>query len=299
VKALEDAPLKVAVDEPEVISPTWLSVQRWLLRTGAFFLPLIVVWDSLDRFILPKLLAARVLVIAMAVLLLTRGVLTGRWSWRRTPLDLALLAFVASTAVSSVFAVNHNIALFGVYLRYEGLLTILTYAAMFWLAVQLIPTRDDARTLGWSLLAGAYVVSLIAMLQTVTGRGIGPATSVAGYARAFGTFGSPVELGTFLAMLLPLAFYEVLRGPSVVVRLVAAHVFIVLTAILILTFTRAAWVAALIGVVVVLIYNRPRLSLPSPLGKGRPNFPAPLDEGRHNFPPVSYTHLTLPTICSV
>jgi len=245
----------------DAIGSVWLDAQRWLLRAGAVVLPLILVWDAYDRYVLPKLLAARLLAIAMLALLLVRSVMTGRWTWRRTALDIPVLFFLASSALSSVFAVNQNVALFGMYLRYEGLLTILTYAVIFWLTVQLIPNQQAARDLGRAMLVGACIVTVIAVYLASTRFGAGPETTVGAYVRAFGTMANPVELGTYLAMLLPLALAEVLTVSSIEQRLLSASALIILTAGLVLTFTRAAWAAALVGVVIVALVNPPNRQL--------------------------------------
>ena len=111
---------------------------RWVLRAGIFLLPLAFLPSIVDEFVLPKLLLTRLLVIILAILLLIGWSLQGAITWRRTPLDWPLIAFIGSAALSSVFAVNQVVAVFGTYDRWEGLLTIVTYALLFWLAVQFI-----------------------------------------------------------------------------------------------------------------------------------------------------------------
>src|SRR5216683_1865182 len=105
------------------------AIERWWLRTGVFLLPLAFAWDTYDQYVLPKLLLARVLVLGLLILLVVRSIL--------------------------------NVAVFGTYSRYDGLLTIVTYAGLFWLSVQVIRDRDDARSLLRVLLASGYVVSAI------------------------------------------------------------------------------------------------------------------------------------------
>src|SRR5260370_37476197 len=106
----------------------------------------------------------------------------GSLTIRRTPLDLPLLAFVVSALISTVFAYNQNVAVFGTYSRYDGLLTIMTYAGLFWLSMQTFRNRDpsptlprkagegdpaDARALFRVLLASGYLAAAIAILQSV------------------------------------------------------------------------------------------------------------------------------------
>src|SRR5438128_11533437 len=141
---------------------------RWLLRAAAFLLPLAFLPNIVDEFVLPKLLLARLLIAVSVVVLLVRWLQHGL-TWRRTPIDLPLLAFIGSAALSTVSAINRNVAIFGTYDRWEGLLTIVTYGLVFWLTVQLLSGESDARGLTWSLLVSGYVIAAVAILQSAFG----------------------------------------------------------------------------------------------------------------------------------
>jgi len=238
-------------------------VGRWLLRIGAVALPLVFLWNIFDGFVLPKLLFARLLLLALATLWLIRVARTGEVRLRRTRLDFPLMAFIGSAILSTVLAVNRNVALFGTYSRYEGLLTLATYIALFWLVVQTLANADEARTIVRWMFIGAYVVSIIAILQSVfgslAGGGVGGETafSFGGLVRADATFGNPNALATFLAMLLPPALDEFVLARSMSSRLLALNLLVVMSLAIGLTFSRSAWVGAAVGVVLVLAARRP------------------------------------------
>src|SRR5579864_568543 len=232
-------------------------IARWALRAVTFILPLTFLPNLVSEFVLPKLLLLRLLLAGLAILLLVRWFTQRAISWRRTPLDLPLLAFVASAALSTVFAVNRNVAIFGTYDRWEGLLTIASYALLFFLTVQFL-SRSDSRGLTWSLLASGYVVGAIAILQSqfgLFGAGLGYSN---GQIRADVTFGQPDFSGIFLAMLLPIALGKVFSRRSLTTRLLAANVAIVIALGLVVTYTRGAWIGAFVGCVVVLALRRGR-----------------------------------------
>ncbi|HLQ44740.1 MAG TPA: hypothetical protein VK137_08435, partial [Planctomycetaceae bacterium] len=156
---------------------------------------------------MPKLLAARLFLLILAAVMLTRW-FRCELTLRRTPLDLPILAYVASAGVSTIFAANANLALFGSYGRLEGFVTIATYAMLFWLTAQSLSNATEARGVVKALLAGAFVVSLIAVLQTVAATlTAGPS---GGVGRATATFGNANALAAFLAMALPLGINELL-----------------------------------------------------------------------------------------
>jgi putative inorganic carbon (HCO3(-)) transporter len=231
-----------------------------VLRLGIFLAPLAFLPHIVDNFVLPKLILARLLVILLTSLLLVDWARQGAITWKRTPLDLPLLAFVFSAALSTVFAINSNVAIFGTYGRWEGLLTIINYALLFWLAVQFTTGESDSRALTWSLLISGYFIAVAAVLQAGFGvLGGGYFKSSEGFIRADATLANPDFLGIFLAMLLPLALDKVASQRPALTRLLAANMGVVFTIGLLLTFTRAAWIGALCGVMVILSLRRGRV----------------------------------------
>src|SRR5256885_11823832 len=211
------APSRVAATRGTLVIPVD-SLERWFLRGGAFLLPLAFTWNSYDGYVLPKLLLARILVCGLAALWLVRGATTGRSAIRRTALDLPILALVLSAAVSTVFAFNPNVAVFGTYSRYDGLLTTVTYAALFWLAVQTIRSRDEARGLLRVMLAAGYAVAAVAILQSLR-----HSTAVGELLPAFGTLGQKNALGMFLVLPLPVAHTELAPARTWAARLLALN----------------------------------------------------------------------------
>jgi O-antigen ligase len=234
-----------------VTSERLAGIERWYLRAGLFFLPLAYSWSTYDSYVLPKLLVARILVIGLLLLFIARVLVTRTFVVKRTPLDLPLLFFVGSAALSTLFAYNQNVALFGIYSRYDGLLTILTYAALFWLTVQALRGASDARTLIWVLLASGYVVAVIAIFQSVS-----DSLRQNAVVPAYGTLGQKNVLGAFLAMLCPLAYGELVAARSLGARVLALNAFAMCGIALYLTFSRSAWIGVAIAAVVVAIWVR-------------------------------------------
>jgi len=226
---------------------------RWILAVAVFLIPLSFLPNTVDEFVLPKLLLARLLVIVLTVVLVAGWLRQGGVTWKRTALDLPLLAFIGSAAISSIFAVNGNVAIFGVYDRWEGLLTITTYALLFWLAVQLMSGERDARWMTWSLLSSGYLIAGVAVLQSALGvLGAGYFGQSGAYFRADATMAHPDFLGIFLAMLLPVAFAKLISRRPLMTRLLAANLVIVLSLGLLFTYTRSAWIGAVVGLAIVL-----------------------------------------------
>jgi putative inorganic carbon (HCO3(-)) transporter len=240
-------------------TPGTLLLGRWALRIGVFLAPLVFLPNVVDEFVLPKLLLLRLIIAFFVVVLLVRWFREGSVTWKRTPLDLPLLAFIASAALSTIFAINRNVALFGTYDRWEGLLTIVSYGLVFWLAVQLLSGEADARGLTWSLLVSGYVIAIVAILQSAFGViGGGYFHGANNVIRPDVTLANPDFLGIFLAMLLPVAFAKLISRRPITTRVLAANLVVVIFFGLLASFTRAAWIGAAVGVVVVLVLRRGR-----------------------------------------
>jgi O-antigen ligase len=229
-----------------VTSERLAGIGGWYLRAGLFVLPLAYSWNTYDHYIVPKLLVARLLVVGLLFLFIARAFVARSLAVKRTPLDWPLLAFVASAVVSTLFAENQNVAVFGIYSRYDGLLTILTYAALFWLAVQTLEAPADARKLLWVLLASGYLVAAIAIVQSVS-----DSLRLGVFVPASGTLGQKNVLGAFLAMICPVAYGELAVARSWGAQLLAANALTVYGLALFLSFSRSAWVAVALAAVVV------------------------------------------------
>jgi O-antigen ligase len=227
------------------------GVERWFLRAGLFILPLAYWWDTYDHYVLPKLLVARTMVIGLLILFVARALVTRSVEIKRTPLDLPWAVFLASAVVSTILAANANVAVFGIYSRYDGLMTILTYAALFWLSIQALSGPDDARTLLRVLLASGYVVAAVAMIWSVADY-----QAQGQIVPAYGTLGNSNVLGAFLAMVCPIAYGELIVARTWGARILAVNALVVPAAALLLSFSRSAWLGAAVGFVVILAGER-------------------------------------------
>jgi len=231
--------------------PVLATVERWFLRAGLFVLPWAFGWGAYDQYVMPKLVVARALLIGLLILFIARAAISGKIVVKRTPLDLPLLALLASAVLSTVLAENQNVAVFGTYSRYDGLLTLITYAGLFWLSVQTLKGPDDARALLRVLLAAAYVVAVTAILQAVS-----DSLRQGQVAAAFGTMGNSNVLGAFLAMAFALGLGELAAAQSGSARILAVNVLIVVGLALLMSFSRSGWLGAALGAAIVAAGSR-------------------------------------------
>jgi putative inorganic carbon (HCO3(-)) transporter len=222
----------------------------------AVALPLAAVPMTFDAFVLPKLLVGRLSVALLACALAYVWFAHGRVTIRRTPLDVAWLLFLVSGLVSSLLSVNSNLSFVGAYLRYDGWWTLATYAALFWLACQLMTDERRVTTVVRMVLAAGAAVAAIALIQVGIADGQTPDTETAfsfgGLMRPDGLFANPNSLAMFLAMLLPLALASRTSSTSRRIKVIGAALALILIAALVMTFSRSGWLGALVGIAIVM-----------------------------------------------
>lgn len=211
-----------------------------LLILGAFAVVLVVVPHrsfELDRFFLPKevVLHATALVVALLVI-------PGRreWTWSRP--ELYLLAYLGVSIISALFAANGWLAIRALGITWSGLL-------LFWSAREL-SRAGLGRFLTIGLAAGAVVGVLTAIGQAygVLGSDLFSVTRAPG-----GTFGNRNFVAHLAAIVLPALFAVTLAARNRLGYLSSLLANLLTVGLLVLTRSRAAWLATAISMSVFLL----------------------------------------------
>jgi len=238
------------------------QVSWWALLTMVFLVP--VAMSNLtflglqtpftfDAFDMVKMSLERVLGLAAL----------GAWAWgmlrdggriRRTPLDWLVLAFLAWVALTTVTSTHWPTALFGKPRRYEGLLSFVNYAVIYFLVLQFADQASRVRRLAQSLFWGSVVVAVYGVLQFAGLEFVNWGALPFETNRAFSTYGNPDLLGGFLIFSVTVALGLALLEQRLAWRLVYWAGFGLNGLALIVAFTRGAWIGgavslALLGVI--------------------------------------------------
>lgn len=216
-----------------------------------------------DAFELPKAVVVR-FAAALALLAWTiavsrehRGV---RLSWWLVPVAVYVGWVVAATALSA----SPVVSLLGGHGRLDGLLTVITYALLGFLALQLLTTGRHMIHLARAMTLTGAIVSLYGAAQTL---GFHPfyqlGTNEFTAGRAFASLGNPVFLGGYLVLVLPVMTSVALGATKRAWRGLGWVGVVLATVSLIGTATRGAWVVGALEIVVLLaIVARKRVRLP-------------------------------------
>ncbi|NTW28716.1 MAG: tetratricopeptide repeat protein [Coriobacteriia bacterium] len=227
--------------------PVAMGNFTWLAKLGFTPAQLPITYDQFD---IVKVFVQRVLgIVALAA-----------WSWdllarggkiRRTPVDWLILAFLAWVAITTVTSISPQTALFGKYRRFEGLLSFINYAVIYFLVLQFADRPSRVKTLLKSLFFSSVIVAGYGVLQYA---GLDPISwgSLPFEAnRAFSTFGNPDLLGGFLMFSLPVALGLALAEEDLAWRLAYWAGFGLNVVCWIAAFTRGAWIGGAVGLVIV------------------------------------------------
>jgi O-antigen ligase len=176
------------------------------------------------------------------------------------PLLATLLACgLIASALSAYFAADGLAGLAGL-VRFAQMMVFVPLAT--YLAIE---SRDDQRLFLAALIVLGLIESVVAIQQYATGTGAGFAAPGAGESetvRAYGTFDASniMALPIIVTAALLAAFATALwtEGRTRILALIA---LIPLTAGLLASLSRGAWVAALVGIVLIGLYRNHRLTL--------------------------------------
>ena len=182
----------------------------------------------------------------------------GAWAWhvlveggsvRRTKVDYLILAVLGWVALSAVFSIHPPTAIFGKYRRFEGLISFVTYATMYFLAVQMLDRVTRIRALARTLFYSGTAVSLYGTMQYL---GIDPLSwgrLPFEPNRAFSTYGNPDLLGGFIVFPLVISLGLALSEKDHRWRIAYWSGFLVTVVCWITAFTRGAWIGWAVGLI--------------------------------------------------
>lgn len=175
---------------------------------------------------------------------------------------IATTAFVVAVGLASLFALDPAQSV----TRFFGLLT----AVLLFYAVARI-CREPHHLLAVSLgaVAGLLLAAIHGIVQHATGTFYGTGGALIDgqvVGRIYGAFGHPNSYAGYLALLIPLGIgLAVTRGVPGHARLAGGAAAVVAVYPLLLTYTRGALIALIVGGIVWLVVVRPRAALPAAL----------------------------------
>ncbi|MBI4256952.1 hypothetical protein HY626_02765 [Candidatus Uhrbacteria bacterium] len=202
---------------------------------------------------------SELLIYLVAFVVIVR-LLSGKHRYRQTPFDLPFALFVVVLLASAlVNLVSPTVAIL-------GLRQILRFMMVFFLAVQIAPTKTFIKNLTWTMFGVVVFQCLLGIMQAIIGepldqfllpseaRTYGTLTLISGVeqfwdpgSRVFATLGRYDRLGNFLYLFLLIASAILFTKKLYLKYPWVIWLFIVGVPALVLTYSRSSWFAFLLG----------------------------------------------------
>lgn len=237
-----------------------LTVARWCVYLVAGLVPIAASYypgfsDSAlpltyDQYALVKFALAILLAGVGLAAWLVHATATGARVRRVRHLEYAVGALLAWSLMSTLFSVHRPTAVFGTYGRFEGLIALVSYAMIAFVALQVLDSQQRLRELAVTFVVSGSIISAYGLLQSFGVLAAPEGTLLFETERAFSTYGNPDMLGLFLLIPVALSLGLVLSESELRLRATYWVAFALSAAALLLTFTRAAWLAFALAIVV-------------------------------------------------
>lgn len=245
-----------------------------------FFVPLIFMANTSELFEFNKMWLAFGLTIIISAAWFCKMIIKKRFILKKTPLDIPLILFLASQAISTIFSFDNHVSFWGYYSRFNGgLLSAISYILLYYAFVSNLQAKHVFRVLFVSLISGTAT----ALWGFPSHFGYDPTCFIfrgsfdtncwteafKPTVRVFSTLGQPAWFAAYLNVLLPLSVAYFLINAKKKINLLASCLLFLSSLFyisLIFTNTRAGFAAFFISDIVLWIivfykkiYERKRL----------------------------------------
>lgn len=245
---------------------TRIGIMAVILSTLFLFIQL-----TTDFYETPKFIALVIFTGALLILTTLKFTLSGRVTVVRTPLDLPLILLVVVGVVSTILSPSPYVSLLGNgTVLYGSLAALILYALFYLTLVNNLKSFREIRTVTLALLCSGAILSTISILSFFGIKLLPlPWSAIGGL--NFTPTGSSFSTTAVLSLLVPLAVVEILGGgaswnswgikglTSKILNVVLLTLFGVT---IVLTGSSATWIAALVGLVLVVWVAKPNYRNP-------------------------------------
>ncbi|HDO25949.1 MAG TPA: hypothetical protein ENG95_04855 [Nitrospirae bacterium] len=214
------------------------------------FIPLYVSPSMLFPFITGKNFAFRILVELSAALWLSLVFINKKEWFRTSPMLIAILGFSFIVGLADLFGVNPYKSFWSNYERMEGYITILHLTLYFLIIKNIFKSQRDWKIFFSMILLASVLVSLFSFIVTLDENALSTRRHMMEYGtRAFSTLGNPPFLAAYLLIASFAGLLLAFQMQKIYLRLVCFMAVILNCAVIYMTATRGAILAAIAGVI--------------------------------------------------
>lgn len=215
--------------------------------------PLLVTPWAIDPLEIDKVMLVRALGVAAAILLISKKGIAWIKNMDITDPGFWLMIYVGWSAFATIFSINPFRSVFGSMLRGGGLITLICVALLY-LGIRSGGelTTHRKKVIARFAIAAATLISLLAIAQYIDKTylivNIQPATTGEPYQliRVAGTFGHPLYVGMYLALMLPFIWFGFRNETRILFKYLFAASGVMMCIALYLTRSRIALIAVIV-----------------------------------------------------
>ncbi len=179
------------------------------------------------------------LLVFSAIIVFCIKQMIARDRFNNNPLMLPLGCLLAVSFFATIFSINPLASLLGGYKRYDGLASLIIYLCLFFLITQYVKKEMIGLFIN-TIIITACIMSVYGILQYYGIDYFQWSTNYGG--RIFGTIGHPGFFSAYLIMVLPLVYYQIIKG-----RWYFIIALILILTVFYLTKTRASFLGLIIS----------------------------------------------------
>ncbi|RJQ51209.1 MAG: hypothetical protein C4521_12600 [Actinobacteria bacterium] len=202
---------------------------------------------TFDQFDMPKVVTLRFITLLMIATWSARFLLSRKTEIRRTPMDWFILAFLVWVTLSTIFSVHLPTALLGKYRRYEGYISLVNYAVVFFVAVQTLRSYGRLRALAKSMVIVGGAIGVYGIGQYLGYDVLQWGQLPFDQFRAFAAYGNPDLLVGYFAVLVPIGIGLFMTTEDDYEAAAYGLCTVLIFAGLLVTFSRSAWVGLFVA----------------------------------------------------
>ncbi|MCD4813656.1 O-antigen ligase family protein [bacterium] len=226
-----------------------------LIALVILLIPTFFIILTRDQFELPKLTIFRILTCFMLGTWGVRIVAARKIHFRKTPLDIPILVWAALQIVTTFISVSGYVSYRGEYENFRGLITVLNYAVLYFVAVNFIRTREQINRMLFIILFTGLLVTAYGIAQFFGMDFIAWNPTSVAPGRYFASLGNPNFLAAYLAMIMPLIVIFFIESTSRFRRILLFVSFIVMFTALMGTWSRGGFLGLLGALDVIILFG--------------------------------------------
>ncbi len=217
----------------------------------AFAVPMIISTKIGQQIHFPKMILLQVIVLILAGIWAIGYFFSERPRIRRSPMSVPIVLFLAAAAVATVFSMDPSLSFYGKFRNAEGLVLLLVYGALYFLAMQVDWSNLRLIRLAQALVAGGVLIGAYGVLQHFGWDFISWNKVPFTLRRSFATFGNPSLLGGYMTLVMALSIGLYLAAKKLGEQILMGAIVGLSMATILFTYTRSGWLGSLVVILIL------------------------------------------------